>query len=122
MIDLSAYIPSVKVLLDNGVYALPAQSATGKTFLYYALRDIREFEPVDAYTYKDGRNLEELLTGGNLKLILLDRYDMYPDSCVDEIKTFGKSGVVLIDCKSNWPDLRMVTCSIDLSEAGVVIS
>ncbi len=122
MIDLSNYNPSVRVLLDAGIYVFPPKSASGKTFLYYTLKDIGSFERVTAYTYGDGRNLAELLTSGTLDLILLDRYDMYSGMCTDEIRAFSKHGVVLIACKSNWPRLPMKMCSIDLTRDGVVIS
>ena len=117
MIDLSNYNPSVRVLLDAGIYVFPPKSASGKTFLYYTLKDIGSFERVTAYTY-----LAELLTSGKLDLILLDRYDMYSGMCTDEIRAFSKHGVVLIACKSNWPRLPMKMCSIDLTRDGVVIS
>lgn len=122
MLDFCDYHPSVKVLLNPGIYVFTPKSATGKTYLYYALRDIRKFERVDAYSYDDGRPLSSVLSNENCDLLLLDRFDMYQDKCEDGIREFANHGVVLLDCKSSRPKLHVSMCNIELNESGVIIS
>jgi hypothetical protein len=87
---------------DKGVYTFQEDSATGKTWLCETLKKYRGFgDLVDGYSYSDyirGYRIKDLI-GKGLKLVVLDRYDMYNGEMTDEIVELSKECLVLIDCK-----------------------
>jgi len=100
--------PEIRIKLDNGVYIFDAKSSTGKTYLAILLKRLRGAgEPVDSFTYADSKRvntLTEALSGKDftvqqLRVIMLDRYDMYSDLYVDELDKLRENCVILIDCK-----------------------
>lgn len=78
-------------------------SATGKTRLYHLLREYRAAKlPVAGYSYSeymDGLRISQYLNTG-LKLIIIDRYDMYNGEMASDIIELSKESIVLIDCKT----------------------
>lgn len=97
--------------LPNGIYQFDFNSGTGKTFLKHRLQELRRLgEPVrglDCYDINDGL-LDNIIKSGEfwgLAVLLLDRFDMYPDNFSETYKDslikLSKSCIILIDVKSN---------------------
>jgi hypothetical protein len=99
--------PKVIIDLPSGLFSFQRQSAAGKTYLASQLRMLRGLgEPVDSYTVEDLRRggIYQALTAADytawdLKVVLLDRYDLYTQKFDDEIYRLSKTCTVLIDCK-----------------------
>lgn len=123
-IDLQQYSPEILVELPVGVYLLPVDSASGKTYLCESLRELATVERVNSYTYSDkssGLSLASLLDNSKYDLLLLDRYDMYFGDCVTEIKEFAKSGIVLVDCKADELPFPATICTVYLQMSRLVV-
>jgi hypothetical protein len=125
MYRLTKYNVDIFVKLDPGIYVFDNQSATGKTRLADLLSKFNAYgEPVASYTYNDklkGLTLEQMLGDRKYDVILLDRYDMYNGEYTDIIEKYSKSGVVLIDCKSELKNIEdddwcMITMDSDRIE------
>ena len=50
-----------------------------------------------------------------------DRYDMYAGEFLYEIIKFGKSGIVLIDCKCHKLGIPVKTCRVVLKEDELIV-
>ena len=87
----------------NGIYQLGDESGTGKTRLCNLLIDYRTIgKPVVGYSYRDyirKQQLSDYINDG-LKMIVIDRYDMYNGEMVADIIKLSEECIVLIDCKS----------------------
>lgn len=100
-------VPKIIINLPAGLFSFQRESAVGKTYLSKQLRELRGLgEPVDSFSVEDLRrgNLEHALSASDmsvwdLKVLLLDRYDLYTRRFEDEIYKLGKTCTVLIDCK-----------------------
>lgn len=106
------YDVEININLENGIYVFDEKSATGKTRLCKALKELRKLgEPVVGYTYGDdklGISLVDLVSKVNPKVIMLDRYDMYNGTFNERFTGWSKKAIVLIDCKG---DLEAETCT-----------
>ncbi len=106
----------VDVELDCGLYAFDVISATGKTRLYNVIKILRELgEPVFGYSYSDWKL--GLSTEGmkNVKLVVIDRYDLFYCKLNKEIKEAVENGaIVLMDCKHDIY-LNAELCEIEMS-------
>lgn len=114
----------VDVLLDNGVYIFNNMSSTGKTYLYNTIsmylgdKDINVFGLT--YTeYQKGLTLDKALKD-KAKLVVVDRYDMYKGEFDAEIEELGKTGIVLVDCKSPT-ELKAYHCTIKLLDSTHIV-
>ncbi len=103
MYNIDQFIVKVHIRMDNGVYTLPTESAIGKTYLAYLLKQYRGAgEPVASFTYYDfiyGEELSYFVSKRDYKVVLLDRYDLYNDKFENEIFKLGEHAVVLLDAK-----------------------
>lgn len=54
-------------------------------------------------------------------LLMPDRYDMYAGEFLYEIIKFGKSGIVLIDCKCHKLGIPVKTCRVVLKEDELIV-
>jgi len=125
MYKLDAYRTIIDVRLKNGAYLFSNSSGTGKTFLAKTLSKYATYgEPVASYTYGDdryGRSLKELLISDALKLIVLDRYDMYYGECLEEINRKPRNNILLIDAKQYKLLQNLPTCSVHLTKEGIIV-
>ena len=130
MYKLDKYRVTIDVRLEPGFYVFRPDSAQGKSYLAGLLNSYREYgEPVLGYTYSDfvkGIRLKDLITK-DLKLIVLDRLDMYYLSTLSEdteaIKSVLSNTIVLADIKGkktsySWPAVR--NCVIYHESPGLV--
>ena len=112
----------VKIELDNGIYKFTNASATGKSFLYQTMSMYLKGKiPVFGVNYTDylkGITLKRAVEIGS-KLTVIDRYDMYKNVFNDDILLLGKTGIVLIDCKSPL-DLPVIFCTIHLPASNII--
>lgn len=100
--------PKVIIDLPAGLFSFPRRAAIGKTYLAKQLRMLRGIgEPVDSFTVDDLRRggLSEALSASDytvwdLKVVQLDRYDLYTRRFDDEIYRLSKTCTVLIACRS----------------------
>jgi len=119
------YNIKVNVDLDNGLFVFDNESATGKTRLAKLLRSYRTYgEPVVSYTYDDfmlGLDLVSLLKP-SVRLVIVDRYDLYNGYALLELAEFSKRSIVVIDCKYNFnPGIDFSWCSIDMQPTNIII-
>lgn len=129
--DGKQYYPKLNIELEPGVYLFSLDSGTGKTYTRRVLNDVARYRDTLAYSYEDyicGRTLEEELkrVGGNPKVLLLDRYDIYVNeyhSIVNVVNALSESTIILVDLKNpdrlpfNYDDLAF----IDLTEGEIDI-
>lgn len=113
------YNVKIYINLENGVYNFTGLSATGKTRLCKLLRNIEvQDKNVIGYTFEDkslGIDLENQINELNPKVIMLDRFDLYKNEFTNKLSNWGKSSIVLVDCKGNL-DTDYEYCSIFLYE------
>lgn len=121
IINLCRYTPKVYVDLNPGVYCFPAFSATGKTYLSLLLHQLRKDERVDSYTYVDDFYPKQFFDRSKRDLVMLDRYDLYAGQGEHEMWEFAKTGIVLVDCKSNLKNTKFSPCSIRLEKEGILV-
>lgn len=122
--------PKVIVDLPAGLFSFQRQSAAGKTYLARQLRMLRGIEePVDSYTVEDLRHggISQALTAADytvwdLKVVLLDRYDLYVQKFDDEIYRLSKTCTVLIDCKGRSYLTGVHDCRIRRDAATLEVS
>ena len=115
------YSTKIDIQLDNGLYEFSDESATGKTRLYKALRDMQRYgEPVLGYSYNDlqyGTDLKSLLAQNkDIKVLLIDRYDMFYEEYAEEVIKYSKNCIVMIDCKKGIDFADTETCFIEMSD------
>lgn len=115
------YSTKIDIQLDNGLYEFSDESATGKTRLYKTLRDMQRYgEQVLGYSYNDlqyGTDLSSLLAQNkDIKVLLIDRYDMFYGEYAEEIIRCSKNCIVMIDCKQGIAFADTETCFIEMSD------
>lgn len=98
------YRTQIVVDAEQGLYIFDDESAIGKTRLYHELKGLQAAgEPVCAIRYDDGVPIQELkkwTDGREMKVVMVDRYDMYQNPELDELlKGLCQRVVVLLDCK-----------------------
>lgn len=121
IIDLRKYNPKIYIDLKPGVYCFPASSASGKTYLSSLLRLLRKKERVDSHTYIDDFSPKEFFDRAKRDLVMLDRYDLYVGQGEPEMNEFAKTGIVLLDCKSNLHNDKFNPCYIDFGKGGISV-
>lgn len=104
MFKNNMYPVQIDIKLENGLYQFNCVSATGKTRLYYLLKDLTlEGVPVIAYSYNEyeaGISLETVIGDRKPQVILIDRYDMFLNKYKDLLLELSRNCIVLIDCKT----------------------
>ena len=121
IIDLRKYTPKIYVDLEPGIYAFPDVSASGKTYLSSLLHNLRKVARVDSITFVDDFNPSEFFDRSKRDLVMLDRYDLYAGQGSNEMKEFAKTGIVLLDCKSDLKNTHFYPCLIDLDKVGITV-
>lgn len=96
-------------------------AASGKTYLAKTLlRYFSAGDPVLPFTYTDYQkkvNLESLLNRYKIKLLVIDRYDLYKDDIGIQrtIEMASRDMIVLIDLKGNPPAFQLPVTYVDIS-------
>lgn len=125
MYKIDGYDVKVEVDLENGLYVFTRRSAMGKSYLANMLRRYHSFgEPVNSYTFEDYlNNLElEAAVGDLCKLLVVDRYDMYYGTYIQELVELSRHCIVLVDVKRPSPLWKNNLCSIILEEGCIRVS
>lgn len=113
--------PKLVIELDNGLYCLGDDSATGKTYIHSIVRTIMSVKNVLAYTYSDTfiNDWKSILSEHKYDFVLLDRGDMYLTADdLPFLKEYSKDSIVLVAarrigvCIDDW---RIIS----LSEEGI---
>ena len=117
MYKLNDYNVKLTIRLDNGAYIFDSDSSTGKTRLYYLLRDFMAYgENVYAVSYDDILRKEDvqfMINQYKPKLILFDRFDIYiDDKDLKLIKNLADTSIILVDYKGSL-DVTGSKCSTD---------
>ena len=125
MLKIDSAQIKVDINLNNGIYHFDCESATGKTRLYYVLKDYQLLgEPVVAYSYEDylnGVKLDDKINS-NTKLILIDRYDMFKGEYVDLLLKNEKACIVLIDSKETLDFCEYDSvCGINMTKESIEV-
>lgn len=121
---LSHYGKTLQVNLGGpGIYNFEGDSATGKTYLCNLLKDLSISESVDGFSLYDSRKFKDLksfIQGRRLKLLVIDRYDMYNGAYKKEIEELSETCIVLVDIKRNNP-FYFNTCAISIREDSIEV-
>lgn len=120
------YDVEININLENGIYVFDEKSATGKTRLCKALKELRKLgEPVIGYTYGDdklGISLVDIISKVNPKVIMLDRYDMYNGTFNERFAEWSKNAVILIDCKGDLEtEVYTDWCTIEMGSREIEV-
>ena len=97
----------VEINLEPGIYVLSNMTSTGKTLLCNLLKDFNAYgEPVNGYTYNDylSKRHINIYAKQGIKVLMLDRYDMYNGVYKEIIKSLANDTIVIVDCK-NYMDI-----------------
>ena len=95
----------IDIELNPGIYVFDNESATGKTFLYKMLTGLHSHPEVLCVTYDTVdliTDFEGLLNKRQVKLVLLDRYDMYAGRFDDVILKYKDDIVFILDYKNGY--------------------
>ena len=121
MFIIDKFRVKVKVNLEPGIYEADNESATGKTWLCNLLKQYHAYgQPVAGYTYNDYK--EHLPLPSDVKLLVMDRYDMYNGAFAKELLALSKTAVVIIDSKYGARGLGLVNSCFVLIESDCLIS
>lgn len=124
MYFLDKYDVILDIRLEPGIHVFTGYSATGKTFLARKLEEYRTFgEPVCAYSYGTSPlspQLKSVLDAG-MKVIVLDRCDMYMDDAVAALSAYQGNAIILVDTKQIPKFNSYDFCSIRLLERGILV-
>ena len=94
---------------EPGIYIFDNMAATGKTRLFYLLRELEQKgESIFTYTYNDilsnhTEYLDEKLKyclDNHVKIIMLDRYDMYNGHGANLIRECSAESIIFIVCNA----------------------
>lgn len=115
----------ISYIKKPGIYRLKKQSSTGKTYLCKTLKQCRMMNiPVDGYDYYDyftGRSFASLLDKG-LKLVMVDRFDMYNGKIEPYLSELAKDCIVLIDCNAAPNiDSTFSAAYVSMTESEIII-
>ena len=118
----------ITINLDNGLYIMDLDSASGKTRLTNLIKLLEAYgEPVVGYTYNDylenKYDFREYLDRKNPKVIILDRYDMYFKAYKDVLENWRNKAIVLVDSKSGFglPQVDDLTY-IEMTETSIEVN
>lgn len=92
----------IRIQLNNGVYVFDSESATGKTYLWSMLRGLTSRNDIMCISYPEAKMIKSLYSIDdieNVRLVFLDRYDMYSPKYSHEIKQLASHCSILLDCK-----------------------
>lgn len=97
----------------NGIYQFTAESATGKTYLYkQAYKLYKVTDDIFPLTYTRGVDvinlLEKELQQHNVKIVLLDRFDLYvTKELIEYLERIRDSYIVVLDYKRSTMALQV---------------
>lgn len=120
MFEITKYYPNIQVELEPGIYRLNPDSGQGKTWLAAVLAQYCSFgEPVNSYSYTDykrGLSLDAVLNKDNLKLLVVDRYDMLPPELSEQLDE-AEDIIILLACRQGYSGKRRAySCNLQLEE------
>jgi len=115
---------TVHIQFKPGVFMFEPEAAMGKTRLGKMFKQMMlKGIPVACYTYNDLKEyrvtLSDYLKGRKVKVLIIDRYNLYSDKFHDTIKNLADSGcMVLMDLK-NYLSKTDVLADLDPDEQDV---
>lgn len=118
-----SYGVDINIELDKGIYLFSSYSATGKSYLLFLIKAIKSNQRLltyDSDDYDNGIDLGKLLESTDYDLVIIDRYDLYLDKFIKEIKEAGKHSIVLIDSKQGLL-IDYDTCDILLERDSITV-
>lgn len=104
MYRLDKYNVKLDIDLENSIYIFDPDSSTGKSRLYWLIREYMEMEKeIYSVSYGDilrGENPAEIIAERNPVLVMFDRFDMYINQGYKELlKSLSDRAIVLVDYK-----------------------
>lgn len=129
----------IDLQLNNGIYIFEGESATGKTRLFNELRNIQKYEQSEnqdksiiTYTYNDYLIYKISLQQAfdeykeSVKVIMLDRYDLYgTERDIERLMEISKWSIILIDCKQielfSTSTIDKI-CFIEMTESSIKVT
>ena len=111
----------VRIELEPGIYCFRPFSATGKSYLYRTLNQLRRIGcSCRGYTYEDYKEGVPFPT--DCEVVVVDRYDMYQGKCDAEMEKAAIHGIVLVDLKSPVPPKSLCRyCSVELPAQDIIL-
>lgn len=113
----------IVIELEKGLYSLGGMAAEGKSYLAFVLKKISLTDnSILSLTYEDikrfPRACKEVIFNPELRLIILDRFDLYHDFFYEEdLVSISEYALILYVCKSSKNDLKKsLCCNIEMSK------
>lgn len=94
--------PLIQINLENGIYLFDNKSGIGKTYLFKLLNVISsrtDFLCLTLSNYFLVNDLVNVCKSRNVKVIILDRYDLYINQFSEELLQLKDNVIILVDCK-----------------------
>lgn len=106
--------------LENGIYTMGNESATGKTYLYKMLDKLSTRKDILCLTFSSAElidSITNIIKKRNVKLLVLDRYDLYAGKFANEIISLRNDLIILLDYKqgSIFGEYQDI-CTLELTE------
>ena len=116
----------ISIEAENGIYVYFNESASGKTKLLNYTKPLVTIGKLKAkcITYDDvvNTNGQCLNNMDSADLILLDRVDLYKDKLnARDLEEKSKNSIILIDCKSDLPNIEHGYALIDHKKDRMVV-
>lgn len=118
---------TIRINLEPGVYTSYGDSGEGKSYLANMLKKLaRKGYPVNSITYGDdkaGLDIKSIITSKNIKILFIDRFDMFIDDELSSIISQQKDKVILLDLKTNKNKIKLTNYyDIELSNNMIEVS
>ena len=98
-------------------------SATGKTRLFKLLRLLSEDNTsIFTYAHEDEQKGFLFEPKGNIKLAMLDRFDVLENQHEQQIIELAKEAIVLIDCKRECPFDKYEGCILNMTVDSIEVT
>lgn len=113
--------PVVSIDLQPGIYLLPTDSAVGKSYLAFVLKDLENVDRVTSHAFPSTFDAARVLDNSTRDVVLLDRYDMRTEDYVDEMRKFAEKGILLVDFKTHRFPLPCRRCRLLMTKDELVV-
>lgn len=113
---------AVSINLEPGVYLLPTNSASGKSYMAKLFKEIDAVARVTSHTFPATFDASSVLDNSVRDVVLLDRYDMCTDDFTVEMKKFAEKGILLVDCKTHDFPLQCRRCYLKMTKSELVLT
>lgn len=113
--------PVIIIDLQPGIYLLPEESSSGKSFMSRRLKTLESVDRATSHTFPAEMDSKKVLDSSLRDVVVLDRYDMCSNDYSEDMLNFSKDGVLLVDCKSHSFNLPCRSCRMYMTESELFV-